>query len=149
MAGAQFFMKLVAENAFLQIRVDEESFKLLTVNPPWGRFRFLWISWDSQCHWGVSSPHSRDHRTHRKMSECTGWHDHLGRYTWTAWKKNNWSSASCQTIKIKTELSQVSIQPASIDIPRTHDIEQGNSTRRQRNHISQIYLNQPTNQWPN
>ena len=84
---------------------------------------------NSQCQWGVSSPHSRDHRIDRRISECTGWHYHLGRYTLTAWKKNNWSSASHQTISIKTESSQVSIQPTSNDLPQTHTIQQRNSTR--------------------
>ena len=88
---------------------------------------------DSQCQWGVSSPHSCDHRIHRGVLKCTGWHHHLGRYTWTAWKKNNWSSERHQTIRIKTESSQVSIQPVSVDIPRTHDIQQGNSTRFEKN----------------
>ena len=79
------------------------------------------------------SQHNRDHRIHWRMSECAGWHHHLSRYTWTAWKKNYWSSASHQTIRIKTELSQVSIQPASIDIPQTHNIQLENSTRCQKN----------------
>ena len=43
MAGAQYFTNLDASNAFRQIRVDEESSKLLTFNPPCGRFRFLRI----------------------------------------------------------------------------------------------------------
>lgn len=40
MAGAKFFTKLDASNAFWQIEVDEESSKLLTFNSPCGRFKF-------------------------------------------------------------------------------------------------------------
>ena len=43
MPGAQFFTKLDASDAFWQIRVDEESSKLLISNSPWGCFRFLRI----------------------------------------------------------------------------------------------------------
>ena len=107
MVEALYFTKLDASNAFWEIKVDEESCKLHTFNSPCGSFRFLrFFIWDSPCQWGVSSS---DHGIHRRMSECTGWHPHLGRYTWTAWKKNSWSSASCQTVRIKIESIQVSI----------------------------------------
>ena len=42
-AGAQYFTKLDASNAFWQIRVEEESFKFLTFISPSGRFRFIRI----------------------------------------------------------------------------------------------------------
>ena len=41
MAGAKFFTKLDASNAYWQIPLDEESSKLLTFNTPIGRYRFL------------------------------------------------------------------------------------------------------------
>ena len=40
MAGAKYFAKLDASNAYWQIPVDEESSKLLTFNTPHGRYRF-------------------------------------------------------------------------------------------------------------
>ena len=43
MAGAQYFTKLDASNAFWQIKVDEENSKLLALTSPCGRFRFLRI----------------------------------------------------------------------------------------------------------
>ena len=41
MAGARLFTKLDASNGYWQIKVDEESSKLLTFNIPFGRYRFL------------------------------------------------------------------------------------------------------------
>ena len=63
-------------------------------------------------------------------------------------KKNNWSSASNQIIRNKTESTQVSIHPASIEIPQTHNIQQGNSTKCQKNksYHRRTWTNQPTNQ---
>ena len=40
MSGAKYFAKLDMSNAYWQIRVDEESSKLLTFNTPFGRFKF-------------------------------------------------------------------------------------------------------------
>ena len=45
MTGAHYFTKLDASNTFWQIRVDEESFKLLTFSSSCGCFRFLCISY--------------------------------------------------------------------------------------------------------
>ena len=41
MAGARFFTKLDASSGYWQIKVDQESSKLLTFNTPFGRYRFL------------------------------------------------------------------------------------------------------------
>ena len=43
MSGAKYFAKLDMSNAYWQIRVDEESSKLLTFNTPFGRFKFKWL----------------------------------------------------------------------------------------------------------
>jgi hypothetical protein len=40
MTGARHFTKLDASNGYWQIKVDEESSKLLTFNTPFGRYRF-------------------------------------------------------------------------------------------------------------
>ena len=40
MSGAKYFAKLDMSNAYWQVRVDEESSKLLTYNTPFGRFKF-------------------------------------------------------------------------------------------------------------
>ena len=39
--GAKFFSVLDAEQAFYQVKLDDESSKLLTMNTPFGRYRFL------------------------------------------------------------------------------------------------------------
>ena len=36
---AKFFTKLDASNAFWQVKLDEESSKLLTFNTPFGRYK--------------------------------------------------------------------------------------------------------------
>ena len=41
MSGAKYFTKLDASNTYWQIELDEESFKLLTFNSPFGRYQFL------------------------------------------------------------------------------------------------------------
>ena len=38
MTDAKFFTKLDASNAFWQVKLDEESSKLLTFNTPFGRY---------------------------------------------------------------------------------------------------------------
>ena len=40
MSGAKYFAELNMSNVYWQIRVDEESSKLLTFNTPFGRFKF-------------------------------------------------------------------------------------------------------------
>ena len=41
MADAKFFTKVNASNAFLQVKLDEESSKFLTFNTPFGRYKSL------------------------------------------------------------------------------------------------------------
>ena len=41
MTDAKFFTKLDASNAFWQVKLDEESSKLLTFNTPFGRYKYL------------------------------------------------------------------------------------------------------------
>ena len=86
----------------------------------------------------MSRLHDRDHRIHRRMTSTSG-QIHLN-----CLKKGR-SSASHQTIRIKTESSQVWIQLASIDILWTHDIQQGISTRCQENksYHRHAWTNQP------
>ena len=38
--GAQIFTSLYACSGYWQLQVDDESFKLLTFNTPWGCYRF-------------------------------------------------------------------------------------------------------------
>lgn len=45
MSGAKYFSKLDASNAFWQIVLDKESSKLLTFNTPFGRYRYLRMSY--------------------------------------------------------------------------------------------------------
>ena len=40
-SGAKYFAKLDMSNAYWQIKIDEESSKLLTFNTPFGRYKFL------------------------------------------------------------------------------------------------------------
>ena len=40
-SGAKYFVKLDMSNAYWQIKIDEESSKLLTFNTPFGRYKFL------------------------------------------------------------------------------------------------------------
>ena len=40
MSDTQYFTKLDASNGYWQIKVDEQSSKLLTFNTPFGRYRF-------------------------------------------------------------------------------------------------------------
>eukprot|EP00112_Aurelia_sp_Birch-Aquarium-sp1_P023107 Seg6752.3 transcript_id=Seg6752.3/GoldUCD/mRNA.D3Y31 product="Retrovirus-related Pol polyprotein from transposon 17.6" protein_id=Seg6752.3/GoldUCD/D3Y31 len=44
MSGAKYFAKLDMSNAYWQIKIDEESSKLLTFNTPFGRYKFLRLS---------------------------------------------------------------------------------------------------------
>ena len=39
MSGAKYFSKLDASNGYWQIKVDEQSSRLLTFNTPFGRYR--------------------------------------------------------------------------------------------------------------
>ena len=41
MAGAKYFTKMDASNAYWQIPLDDESLRLLTFNTPFGRYRYL------------------------------------------------------------------------------------------------------------
>jgi len=41
MSGAKYFSKLDASNAYWQVPLDEESSHILTVNTPFGRYRYL------------------------------------------------------------------------------------------------------------
>ena len=41
MAGSKYFTKLDASNAYWQMKVDEETSKLLVFNSPYGRYRYL------------------------------------------------------------------------------------------------------------
>ena len=41
MTDAKFFTELDASNAFWQVKLDEESSKLLTFNTPFGRYKYL------------------------------------------------------------------------------------------------------------
>ena len=40
MAGAKYFLKLDASSGYWQIKVDDESSKLLAFNTPFGRYKF-------------------------------------------------------------------------------------------------------------
>ena len=44
MSGAQYYFKLDASNGYWQIKVDEESSRLLTFNTPFGKYRFKRLS---------------------------------------------------------------------------------------------------------
>ena len=46
MGGAKYFIKLNASNAYWQIELGDESFKLLTFNSEFGGYQFLRMSYE-------------------------------------------------------------------------------------------------------
>ena len=58
MASASFLTMLDGSSGYWQIRVDQESSKLLTFNTPFGRCWFLPFVWCTQCLRSIPSEHS-------------------------------------------------------------------------------------------
>ena len=60
MSGSKYYTKLDASNAYWQMKIDEESSKLLVFNTPFGRYRFLRMAYgihsaSELCQSGIAS----------------------------------------------------------------------------------------------